>query len=240
MNHPVSAGIGHDAAASLLQVSPETLTRLVASGAVRRHGPGRYQPAQIIRDYIAHLSAAEARLDGIRSQQELAEHLDMSERNLRDVLAVLDIDHKRVAQAAIRVAYIRHLRETAAGRGTGAGGLDLAQERAALAREQRLGIEIRNATLRGQYASITLLAETLATASQAVAERFEQLPATLRKACPELNASQMDVIMATLATARNEWVRRTADLAAAKISAADVDDPAADAADLEDADAGAD
>ena len=144
------------------------------------------------------------------------------------------------SEAEWLLAYCARLREQAAGRAGADGGLNLAQERAALAREQRLGIEIRNATLRGQYASITLLAETLATASQAVAERFEQLPATLRKACPELTAGQMDVIMATLATARNEWVRRTADLAAAKIAAADVDDPAADAADLEDADAGAD
>ena len=48
--------------------------------------------------------------------------------------------------------YVGRLREQAAGRlGSEVGGLDLAQERAALAREMRLGHEIKNSVARGTY-----------------------------------------------------------------------------------------
>src|SRR5687768_10556657 len=80
------------------------------------------------------------------------------------------------------LAYCDRLRQVAAGRmGDTEGGLDLVQERAALAREMRMGHEIKNAVSRGTYAPIEQLAEVLAMASQAVVERFEQLPGILRK-----------------------------------------------------------
>lgn len=120
------------------------------------------------------------------------------------------------------IAYCERLREQAAGRlGDEAGGLDLVQERAALAREQRLGYEIKNEVARKTFGPITLLAETLALASQAVVERFEQLPGALMKACPELPAAGRDVVMATIAAARNEWVARTGQLVTERLEAAD-------------------
>lgn len=51
------------------------------------------------------------------SQKEIAQHLDMSERNCRDVLKALDIDWAVSSLDEIRTAYIRDLREKAAGRG---------------------------------------------------------------------------------------------------------------------------
>jgi hypothetical protein len=51
------------------------------------------------------------------SQKEIAQHLDMSERNCRDVLKALDIDWTVSSLDEIRTAYIRDLREKAAGRG---------------------------------------------------------------------------------------------------------------------------
>lgn len=51
------------------------------------------------------------------SQKEIAQHLDMSERNCRDVLKALDIDWTDCSLDEIRTAYIRDLREKAAGRG---------------------------------------------------------------------------------------------------------------------------
>lgn len=120
------------------------------------------------------------------------------------------------------VMYCTRLRDQAAGRlGAEAGGLDLVQERAALAREQRLGIEIKNAVARGEYAAISLLAEVLATASQAVSERFEQLPGALKKACPDLPEAARDRVMATIVEARNEWVRATERLVVQQLSADD-------------------
>lgn len=124
-------------------------------------------------------------------------------------------------------AYCARLREQAAGRSSD-GPLDLSQERAALAREQRMGIEIKNAVLRGEYASIELLAEVLASASQAVSERFDHLPGMLKKACPDLPSAAIDQVMATIAGARNEWVRSTAEL----VSSAVIEDDPADVGEL--------
>ena len=122
------------------------------------------------------------------------------------------------------LAYCERLRDQAAGRlGAEIGGLDLVQERAALAREQRLGIEIKNAVARGEFAPISLLSEVLATASQSVVERFEQLPGQLKKNCPELPDAARDQIMTLLAAARNEWVRATSALVVAKSEEQDLD-----------------
>jgi phage terminase Nu1 subunit (DNA packaging protein) len=123
-------------------------------------------------------------------------------------------------------AYCHRLREVAAGRGwvEGAGGLDLAQERAALAREQRMGHEIKNAVARREFASVLLLARTLATASQAVVERFEQLPAALARECPELPDAARTAVMRTIAAARNEWTARTIRLVTEDLTAAAGDD----------------
>lgn len=123
-------------------------------------------------------------------------------------------------------AYCYRLREQAAGRmGSAVGGLDLAQERAALAREQRLGIEIKNAVLRSEYAPIALLSEVLAMASQSIVERFDQLPGVLKKACPDLPDAAREQVMIVLAGARNEWVRGTCELAARRIAFEDDADP---------------
>jgi len=51
------------------------------------------------------------------TQREIAEHLDMSERNARDVLKGLDLDWQAAGLDEIRTAYIRDLRGKAAGRG---------------------------------------------------------------------------------------------------------------------------
>ena len=95
------------------------------------------------------------------------------------------------------------------------------QVRAALAREQRFSIEIKNAVLRGTYASIELLGEVLACASQAVAERFDHLPSRLKKSCPDLPSQAMEGVFAVIATARNEWVRDTAALVVGTILSAE-------------------
>ncbi len=53
------------------------------------------------------------------TQVEIAQHLDLSERRVRDVLRELGIDHRGTDLVSIRVAYIRDLRNKAAGRGGG-------------------------------------------------------------------------------------------------------------------------
>ena len=92
------------------------------------------------------------------------------------------------------------------------GGLNLADERAALAREQRIQIEMKNAVARGEYAPHELLARVLATASAAVVAHLEHLPGRIKRTCPLLPAQAIDEVVATVNAARNEWVRSTAEL----------------------------
>jgi phage terminase Nu1 subunit (DNA packaging protein) len=106
------------------------------------------------------------------------------------------------------LAYCGSLRDQAAGRANG-GGLDLSQERAALAREQRVKYELQNAVARGEFAPIALLADVLASASQGVVDRFATLPGRLRKARPGLSAEDHAAIGAALADASREWARAT-------------------------------
>ncbi len=127
-------------------------------------------------------------------------------------------------------ALVNRLSAEAAGRHSD-GPLDLAQERAALAREQRIAVELRNQTARGEYAPIELLSRVLADASAAVVGHLEHLPARVRRACPLLPARALDEIQAVVVAARNEWVRSTCELVAAKIdSIDDGDEPEPEAA----------
>ena len=87
------------------------------------------------------------------SQREVAQHLDMSERNARDVLKALGIDWANSSLDEIRVTYIRDLRSTAAGRG-GENQVKLAEQRT---RESRLKgdlIELQLAEKSGELVAV--------------------------------------------------------------------------------------
>lgn len=116
--------------------------------------------------------------------------------------------------------YCERLREQAAGRGQ-----ELTIERAALARAQRIGQELKNAVTQGEYAPIGLLADVLAAASAAVVDRFDALTGELSRMCPHLDDASRAVVLSVIASARNEWVRSTASLAPQIVdSLADVGD----------------
>lgn len=120
----------------------------------------------------------------------------------------------------IVLAYCQRLRDQAAGRlGAEGGGLDLVQERAALARSQRVAQDLKNDIARGEYAPIGLLADVLGMASSAVVDRFEQLEGALKKACPDLPDDAKTTVMTVIASARNEWIRSTAKLVADHLEA---------------------
>lgn len=124
------------------------------------------------------------------------------------------------------LAYCERLREQAAGRMGAEEGLDLVQERAALARSQRIAQDLKNAVARGEYAPIGLLTDVLALASSAVVDRFDQLDGALRKACPDLPEQARVAVQSVLATARNEWIKSTAQLVDERL--AQLDDQAED------------
>ena len=121
----------------------------------------------------------------------------------------------------------RHRRRRQAG---GAGGRcargrpavrTLAEERTRLFREQADQVALRNAIARKDYAPIQLLAQVLACASQAVSERFDHLPGALKKSCPEMTSAQRNEVVGVIVAARNEWVRATAELVAARLDELD-------------------
>ena len=117
-------------------------------------------------------------------------------------------------------AYCQRLRLQAAGRmGDEVGGLDLVQERAALAREQREGQAIKNAVARKEFAPVGLLADVLGMAASAVVDRFDQLEGALRKAFPDLPDDAKTTVQSVIAAARNEWIRSTERLVTEAIDA---------------------
>lgn len=196
------ATIGHDAAAALLQLSPEQLTRLVSVGVVRRSAPGKYVPAQIIRDYIAHLHAEPDRVERHPTQAEIATHLDISDRRVRELATEWAIDSRELSLGEWRVRYLRKLREEAAGR-AGGGDLDLVSERARLAKAQADRIEMQNAVTRKELAPTELIEDILAHAGARAARLLDTIPGELRRRCPQLTTEDLGAIATTIIKVRN-------------------------------------
>jgi phage terminase Nu1 subunit (DNA packaging protein) len=150
-------------------------------------------------------------------------------------VSTLMSEGKLPSSGSLRVlllAYCQRLRDQAAGRLGENATLDLVQERAALAREQREGQAIKNAVARKEYAPIGLLADVLGMASSAVVDRFDQLEGTLRKACPDLPDDAKAAVLTVIASARNEWIRSASRLVCDEVDAmADGDDDQADSDD---------
>ncbi len=103
-----------DVVARVLDVSKEDLKSLANAGVVVRTGQDKYNLIGSVQKYIKHIKMSDK---APPTQVEVANHLDMSERNARDVLKMLGIDWTASSLADIRTAYIRDLRDKAAGRG---------------------------------------------------------------------------------------------------------------------------
>lgn len=151
-------------------------------------------------------------LDQQVSQAEFAAMIGVSEARASQLVSEGVIVRGDTAHEWL-VAYCERLRDQAAGRlGEGAGGLDLVQERAALAREQRIGQAIKNGVARKEYGPVGLLADVLGTAASAVVDRFDHLEGVLAKSCPDLAEEAKTAVLTVIADARNEWIRATAKL----------------------------
>ena len=136
------------------------------------------------------------------SQQDIAEHLDMSQQAVSQLMDQLGMDWRSVDVAEIRIAYIRRLREQAAGRAT-VGDLDLATERAGLAKAQRERIEMQNAVTRKELAPIALITEVLAKSAAKSAGQFDAIPGMIRRRCPQFGADVIGLIAEEIAKVRN-------------------------------------
>lgn len=136
------------------------------------------------------------------NQQVIADHLDLSQGAVSQWMDRLGIDYKAASLDDIRVAYIRALREQAAGRAA-AGDLDLATERARLAKEQADKVAMQNAVTRGELAPVVLIEEVLTKAAARVAGIFDAIPGMVRRRVPKLSTDELDLISVEIAKARN-------------------------------------
>lgn len=157
------------------------------------------------------------------TQAEFAELVGISEAKASQLIAEGVLTRGEPCIDWLR-SYINRLREQAAGRMGDGEGLDLVQERAALAREMREGHAIKNAVARGDYAPIGLLTDVLGMASAAVVDRFDSLPGLLRKTCPDLPTPARETLAKVIAEARNEWIRSTAALVVKQLQDAAVEE----------------
>ena len=149
-------------------------------------------------------------LSGAFSQTLLASMVGITQPAVSAMVADGRLQVEGLSLGDALQAYCQRLRDQAAGRvGSEVGGLDLVQERAALAREQREGQAIKNAVARKEFAPVGLLADVLGMAASSVVDRFDQLEGSLRKACPDLPDEAKTTIQQVIASARNEWIRST-------------------------------
>lgn len=158
-------------------------------------------------------------------QKEIAEHLDLSQPAVSGLMDRLGIDWKTSTMDEIRVAYIRHLREQAAGRAA-SGDLDLATERARLAKEQADKVAMQNAVTRGDLAPVVMIEEVLTKTAARVAGIFDAIPGLVRRRVPSLRSEDIDLIAAEIARVRN---------VVAGMSLADINDELGAAVDSENA-----
>jgi phage terminase Nu1 subunit (DNA packaging protein) len=196
------SGITHDTASRLIGVTPGELETLVRDGVVRREDKNRYTVPVLVLDYITHLREAKNKLETAPRQVETAAHVDLSDRSVRELENKLGLTAGGYSLTEFRIAYIRHLREQAAGRAT-EGDLDLATERARLAKEQADKISYQNAITRRELAPSYLLEEVLAAAGAKVAAVLDAIPGSIRRRNQNLTAADIETIASEIAKARN-------------------------------------
>jgi len=90
------------------------------------------------------------------TQTQIATHLDLSQKQVSELMAELGIDWRNEALESIRFAYIRKLRAEAAGHKS-ASGLDLVHERVMTERVDRELKEYTLAEKRGQLVNVAQL-----------------------------------------------------------------------------------
>lgn len=95
------------------------------------------------------------------TQKQIADHLDLSQKQVSELMGELGIDWRNETLERIRVAYIRRLRAAAAGH-QASDGSDLVRERVMTERVDRELKELQLAEKRGQLVSLEQLEPELA------------------------------------------------------------------------------
>lgn len=98
--------------------------------------------------------------------------------------------------------YCSHIREQAAGRAT-VGDLDLATERARLAKEQADKVAMQNAERRGELAPVSAMEMVLASVGAKVGRILDTIPGQVRRRVPGIGSDVIEAIAADIAKCRN-------------------------------------
>ncbi|MCH8951453.1 MAG: hypothetical protein IID49_04875 [Proteobacteria bacterium] len=113
---------------------------------------------------------------------EVATHLDLSlarVSQLKSAGILPDAKRGKHDLDTVRVAYIRHLRATAAGRSAAYGTLDLTAERAALARAQTAKVERENKIADGKFLEVASFHRMVTAAFARVRSKLLALPSKM-------------------------------------------------------------
>lgn len=120
----------------------------------------------------------------------------MSETTCVELARRRGVTRQTAAEAQLRLL-IEPEREPIAGVG-----LDLAAERALLAKAQRERIELQNAVTRGELAPVIVLEQVLAAAGARVAGIFDGIPGALRRRS-SLSLADLEFVAGEITKARN-------------------------------------
>lgn len=135
------------------------------------------------------------------TQQEFGDLIGISQPAVSDLLSRGVIAEGEPLGVWIK-RYCGQLREMAAGRAA-AGGLDLATERAALARAQREKIEMQNAVTRGELTPTAVLEQVLAKTASGIDGIFSAIPMMVRRRLPDLPSMAIEIIAAEVIRGRS-------------------------------------
>ncbi|CAM2177671.1 MarR family transcriptional regulator [Burkholderia cepacia] len=158
------------------------------------------------------------------TQQQIADHLDLERSTVSRLVDRLNIDYRTTSIDEIRVAYIRHLRESAAGRASETG-VDLVAERAMTERVDR---EIKLLTLaekKGQLVNAAQLEQAYGVMVGAFQTELLSLSDKLVQELRTLYGVEVDV----------EWLNEHIYGCLEQLSEYDPDSPRGDSPDREDA-----
>ncbi|WP_185643603.1 MarR family transcriptional regulator [Burkholderia contaminans] len=158
------------------------------------------------------------------TQQQIADHLDLDQSAVSRFVDKVRLDYRAVSIDEIRIAYIRHLREVAAGRSSETG-IDLVAERAMTERVDR---EIKLLTLaekKGQLVNAEQLEQAYGLMVGAFQTELLSLSDKLVLELQTLYGVEVDV----------EWLNEHIYGCLEQLSEYDPDSPRSDSPDSEDA-----
>ena len=169
--------INANAAVKLIGISLVRFNKLTKDGWIVAVAGRRncYDLTDVVQGFLKYIEHERTRG---KTSHELGHHLDISQRRVYDLIEAGIIERPKSGEGfdldVCRIAVLRHQRKQLAGHGGGK--LDLATERAALAREQRETAALKNAIMRNEYVRVSVVTEVVTQAYSIVRENLLGVP----------------------------------------------------------------